>query len=114
MTVLTRDEILTIIDLPITPVDVPEWGGQVFVRPLTAKEREVFESFFQKDADEFGSHRARLVAMAACDENGQNLFTMQDAVALSGKSGTAIGRIFTAAQNVTYPSLEEQEARAKK
>ena len=113
MSNLTREEILNMSDLTPVPVNVPEWGGQVYVRPLTALEKEVFESYFGK-TEEGISIGARLVSMAACDANGEKLFAPEDIVLLSEKSGSAIGTIFAKAQGLTYPSRMEQEERLKK
>ena len=40
---LNRADILNKTDLPKEEVFVPEWGGSVFVRALTAKERVIYE-----------------------------------------------------------------------
>ena len=40
---LTRDLILGMDDLSRVRVDVPEWGGHLFVRSMTGMERDAFE-----------------------------------------------------------------------
>ena len=44
MTILTRDQILQANDLVTETVEVPEWGGSVFVKSLTGVERDQFEA----------------------------------------------------------------------
>ena len=39
MAILTRDQIMNLDDLPVEVIDVPEWGGEVKVRGMSAEER---------------------------------------------------------------------------
>ena len=39
MAILTREEIMNLDDLPVEVVEVPEWGGEVKVRGMSAEER---------------------------------------------------------------------------
>ena len=41
---LNREAILAAEDLPRELVEVPEWGGAVYVRALTGAERDQFEA----------------------------------------------------------------------
>ena len=45
---LTRNEILAVDDLQTQKVDVPEWGGSVYVRGLTGSERDALEASIVK------------------------------------------------------------------
>lgn len=104
-TVLTRDAILAASDMPpIEAVHVPEWGGQVFVRPLTATERDQFERRvlqFKNGAKGSQNLRSVLVAMAACDADGQRLFTDEDAVKLGAKCAAAMDRVYEVASRLS-------------
>src|SRR5215471_2388356 len=95
---LSREEILRAADLPTEDVDVPEWGGSVRVRALTAADRDRIEGE-QADASgpaRFHNFRARLVARAAVDGAGRPLFGEDDVHALAQKSAVALDRVFTA------------------
>lgn len=111
---LTRDAILSAEDLRREPVRVPEWGGVVWVRTLTGEERDRWETmaFISEDGKVRANEdniRARLVALSACDENGDLLFTVEDIEALGRKSATAINRLFDAASRVNAVSAADME-----
>jgi hypothetical protein len=97
---LTRDEILEAEDLKRADVPVPEWGGTLLVRGLTGKERDQYEESMIRwqSGNKIGANmtnaRARLVSMAAIDEEGKRLFSDRDVRALGEKSGKALDRVF--------------------
>ena len=96
---LTRDAILGASDIKTKEVAVPEWGGTVRVRGLTAAQRDVVEaqavSARGKDVSiNMAGLRASMAAMAIVDENDKPLFTKADVKALGEKSGTALDRVF--------------------
>lgn len=104
---LTRDSILAQSDLPKVKVEVPEWGGVLWVRSMTGSERDAFEAdayLLQKQYGEgigaIRNLRARLVVATACDESGQLLFTKADADAVGGKNAHALDRVFQASQRL--------------
>lgn len=109
---LTKDQILGIKDLQIEKVEVPEWGGYIFVRGMTGAERDLFESSV---VDIRGSSqkinminvRAKMVSLTACDENGNRLFDDADVIELGKKSASALQRIFDTAQRLSGLSKEE-------
>lgn len=107
---LSRAQILGAFDLPTRRVEVPEWGGHVFVRMLTAGERDEFEAAQQSGGNPHKDLRARLAAATVCDESGELLFTAQDVPALTAKAGRALDRIFAAAakhNGITAADIEE-------
>ncbi len=100
MGALSRAAILAANDRPLTPVDVPEWGGSVFVRVMSGAERDSYESGLvgaDGKSRDMRNLRARLVVRVACDEAGARLFADEDADALGSKNADALDRIFTAA-----------------
>lgn len=106
---LTRDQILSVSDSRRIEVQVPEWGGSVFVRSITAAERDAFESE-QWDPDEkrmdFTNQRARYCALCVCDDRGSRLFTSDDAIALGAKSSAALDRVYNAAVKLNRADAE--------
>lgn len=102
---LSKDAILKADDLPKETVKVPEWGGDVVVRSMTGKERDQFEQsiYDTKSASKqtnLANIRARLCAMTMADENGDLLFTMEEAEELGKKSAKALDRVFSVAQKL--------------
>lgn len=108
--ILGRDEILAAADRPIVLVDVPEWGGAVFVRSISGAERDAFELSWAADKTNI---RAKLAAVCCCDESGDPLFDHADDIAALGdKSGAALDRVFDAATKLnkfTDKDIDELE-----
>ena len=117
---LTRDQILLADDLTRERVDVPEWmppGSKpedsfVYVRELTASEKDLFE------AENFKAKgvpvnqidfRARLLSRTICDENGKLLFSQKDVQALGLKSKVAADRCANVALRLSAATDEEKD-----
>ncbi|MBA7515234.1 hypothetical protein ES705_07273 [subsurface metagenome] len=108
---LTREEILAVEDFQIEKVDVPEWGGHVFVRSLTGHQRDAIEAAtlsyrstgtkMELGQMKLEGLRARLCAATICDEDGKTLFTESDMKALGEKSASALDRVFGVAQRIS-------------
>lgn len=120
MKVLGRDEILGASDIKRELVQVPEWGedAAVWVRSLTAKERDDYERsmiVYQngKNKPDLSQARAKLAAAAICDENGVRLFTDADVKALGDKSASALQRVFEVAQRLSGITGEDVEELVK-
>jgi hypothetical protein len=121
MSLLTRDQILDAQDLKSEDVDVPEWGGSVRVRELTASERDAVEAASTSIRIEKGQaqtdfnkavmegFRARLAAYSIVDEAGNRLFTDQDMLALGKKSSSAMQRVFDVAMKLSAFTAKDVE-----
>lgn len=111
MTALRRDAILGADDRPRERVEVPEWGGHVYVRSMSGTERDGWEASFLGDAENRGlrNARARLVVLCAVDEEGRRIFAEHDADALGEKSGLALDRVFKAAMRMNALGRAEVE-----
>lgn len=111
---LTRDQILAIQDIEIEEVQVPEWGGSVYVRGLSGAERDLFEKSIvtqrgKATAVDMANIRAKLAALSVCDAEGKRLFTERDAKALGEKSASALQRIFEVARRLSGIGDEDIE-----
>lgn len=113
MAILSKKDILAKQDLPKEIVSVPEWGGEVYIRALSAGELDRYQtSMLQqrhgKSQDvNLENIRSKLVVLTAVDEDGNRLFDDRDAKALSEKSGAAINKLFTVAQRLSGISNQE-------
>ena len=110
---LSREDILNADDLPVREVETPEWGegASVFVRTLSAAEREAMTDFNKgDDGKEKGNFLGRFVAVVACDDKGLRLFEDGDAEALAEKGPDALIRIMEAAQE--HNGMTESAAEA--
>lgn len=118
MGLLGRDAIIAAVDLETADVEVPEWGGSVRVRTITAQDRERFSALSraEKDAETDIGFQALFVAFCAVDEAGALLFpSAADRQALAGKNAYALSRVFLAAWKLNRmgsekaPAVEEAE-----
>ena len=101
---LNRDAIVNMNDRKIVLINIPEWGGDVFIRKWSGKERSLFLSKSIKadgngaevNLDSLYDNMALVVAMSLCDEVGTRLFTaeQEDIAILSSKDGEIIQRIY--------------------
>ena len=117
---LSRDGILAAKDIQTETVPVPEWGDEVIIRGLTGEELDDYQAsrrqfrnagtpqqeliYVQTNA------RATLLAKCIVDENGERLFTDQDAGLLGMKNGKVLDRLYDVAARLSGLSNEEQEA----
>ena len=100
MQILTKSDILADReDIPFEVVEVPEWGGAVRVRGLTAAERDRYEASLVKlskrgDVQQTSENaKGRLAALGICDERGGRIFSDDDARSLGDKSAKALSRV---------------------
>lgn len=115
---LTREAILAADDLKREKVEVPEWGGHVYVRQLTAGERERWEerNLARRGPDSqvnLENLTSSLAALTMCDEAGGHLFTEADIPALNGKSAAALQRVWTAAIDLNRVGKQDVEELVK-
>lgn len=116
---LGRDAILAANDLEYRDVDVPEWGGTVQVRSLTATQRdqlslmvvsfdETLKASTKGDAIDLKLDRkglaemkAQVVVWTVCDGDGKRLFAQRDIDDVGGKSPDVIDRLYEAALDLS-------------
>ena len=111
---LNAGEILAVQDLKTIEVEVPEWGGAVRLRELSARDREWYyaqtiteetvivngkEQTLQKT--DIVDVRARLLSRAIVSEIGQPIFDDAEVKLLGGKSNAVIDRLFREAQKLS-------------
>lgn len=114
MALLTKEQILKVKDIETRTVSVPEWGGDVLVRSLSATERDYFES---KLVDQSGGKvranlqniKARLASMAIVDEEGNRVFSEQEIAILGTKSAAALNRISEAITDMSGISKKDMD-----
>ena len=100
---LSRDEILRHCELPSEELAVPEWGGVVRIRSLTAGERDAFEIEL-KDARTGGqvpNVRAALAVKVLTDDEGKRIFRDADAETLAAFGAKPLDRVFSLASRLS-------------
>lgn len=114
---LSKDAIIAVQDTKIERVEVPEWGGHVYVRGLTARERDEFETSTVKmnkkgqREDNLENFRARFVSLVMVDDKGARLFTNRAEVSMLGnKSAAALQRVFNKGQELNGMSDDDVDS----
>ena len=85
--ILKREDILNVEDVRREMVHVPEWGGDVIVRSMTAAQRIAFEQELIKDQNLI---RPLIVCFSVVDENDELQFKPEDARLLLERNYAAI------------------------
>ena len=102
MSCLTASQILAADDTKTEAIDVPEWGGTVYVKTLRGTDRDSFEESLSKEKDK--PFRSRFLVMTLCDEKGKLLFTADQVASLGEKSSLVLNRVFDKAWEINYLS----------
>lgn len=105
---LTAEDILAANDDVVRAVEVPEWGGRVWVRGLTGSERDLFENSIlegrgRNQSVNLKNFRAKLVVAATVkgEYSKERLFADPSHVQRLGtKSARALQRVFDVAQEL--------------
>lgn len=107
MAILNREQIFKAKDIKTETVPVPEWGGEVIVKGLSASQRDAYESgMFTVDKNQnfhfnMDNNKAKLVQMTIVDEEGKPLFEKADIEMLGSKSASALNRVYDVAQELS-------------
>jgi hypothetical protein len=108
MAVLSRDAIKKAQDWKLEKAEVPEWGGDVYLKTLSGTERDLFEDGY---ADQkMKNFRARFLSLSLCDENGERLYGDDEASELGMKSSVVLNRLFDKAWALNAFRTEDVDA----
>lgn len=105
MTALNREMILSAGDLRHEKVEMPEWGGHVYVSSVSAADWMDFQDAAIKGKEDQGQSNTapwvgRMLVRTIVDEQGQRLFADEDAPILMRKPLTVINRLYRAADRL--------------
>ena len=108
---LTKDQILAADDLGLLEVNVPEWGGELFLRVMTVGERDAYENdWIQNKHRGVENFRAKFLQRVLCNSKGELLFTAGEIDLLAGKSARVMNRLWNLAMrhnSLTDADVEE-------
>ena len=114
--VLNKQDILQARDVVTEMLEVPEWGGAIYVRSISAAERGLIEEGAARFKESKGKNdtfartfTVKMVSMSVCDENGQRLFEDKDIALLQQKNAAVISRIAEVAQRLSGFSKQDLE-----
>ena len=113
---LSRDDILQTQGIQTDEVEVPEWGGKILVRELSAA--EVAKIGFgmagkgggetEVDLAKLGEYVPQMIAWCVVDENLNSIFDLEDIMRLSAKSINPVQRIITKIMELSDLSSNEE------
>jgi hypothetical protein len=110
---LTKEQILSASYPPSEPLDVPEWGGTLYIGVMSGAERDRLESLTLKERERGFTHlRGRMAAYTIRDEHGKPMFTEADVPTLSALSSSALGLVYDVAarlNGLTKKDVDELE-----
>lgn len=116
---LNRDAILSALDWRREAVEVPEWGGTIYVREFSGADRDAFylEVLRRKQHEGEGADVAGLttwlLVRTLCDEQGNLLFAPEDEAALAAKAAAVLNRLFLKAMEINGLAADAADAAAK-
>lgn len=113
---LDKKAIIEANDIGTGKISVPEWGGDVYVKALSIRERDILGGFARKFLDTeidkkgkldqkmlrteeaekaFNDFRIHKVGFSLCDDKGERIFTNDEIETILGKkSPESIDRVF--------------------
>ena len=111
---LTLDQIRSAQTVITEDVHVPEWGGTVRVKALTAKERDAFEAGLvvgkgKNRRVSIDNVRAQLVVASVVDADGKQMFKPADAEWMGDQSAAAVARVYDVAGRLSGVSDDDVE-----
>ena len=113
MDCLSKADILGADDRRPIRVDVPEWGGVVYVRPLSGVERDELEAWQAVNKGGVGL-RAKVASLVLCDAAGASLEFSEDEVdRLGERSAAALARVLNVASEASGLGAAAVEEAAK-
>ena len=107
MALLSKDDILGCNDIPTELVEVPEWGGHVKVRGMSAGERDRFDDMIRTQG--MAALRATMASSGIIDEDGKRLFTDAEVNKLAEKSAEALDRVVEAVSRLSGLTPDDAE-----
>lgn len=97
MAVLSRDQIFSKPDIETDEVDVPEWGGAVRIRSITAAQQKeiakIQNNTARSETDRYARGRLQMVVFGCVDKEGSPLFTEDDFAALEERNPGVLNRL---------------------
>lgn len=111
---LDRAAIIGAQDLKTIDIEVPEWGGTVRLRMLTASERFAVNDAANASGEFDPSvFQTVLIERTAVNEDGSPLFDKGDSAALGAKCSSAIATVFAAAAELNGLGPKSTDAAEK-
>ena len=113
---LDKETIFASADDERERVEIPEWGGELYVRVMTGTERDCYEAeLIEMErkkvplVQQLKDARAKLVVLTTVDEDGRRIFDDEDVEKVGQKSFKVLDRICSVAQRLNLLTDEAIE-----
>lgn len=115
MASLTRDQILKQTKSKMKEINVPEWGGSVFIKVMSVGERDRYENEWQHARGHGGyqNFSTKFLIRCICEEDGTLLFTDADIEKLKNLPADAMRHLWDEAMSLNKLKSEDVEELAK-
>jgi hypothetical protein len=113
MKLLSKNDIIQAEDVVFEYVDVPEWGGKVKLYAMSLSEHIGFEKLKATDGSINGEQIVFVLSNGIRDEDGNKLFTKEDAKALLKKNTSVVSRLFMRCAELSKVSTPDSEKMEK-
>jgi hypothetical protein len=111
---LNKEQILSADDAGLLEVNVPEWGGSVYIRCMSVASRDAYENdWVQNKHKGVENFRTKFLQKVLCDAEGQLLFTEQEIATLGTKSARVMNRLWEKAMKHNALAESDVEELAK-
>lgn len=118
MALISKSQILGASDITTETVAVPEWGGDVLVRGLSARQRGAWQQSMRvtragKPDMDVTFMNVSLCMLCIVDEDGKRMFEESELLALADKSASAIEAVARVALRLSGLDEEDRQALLK-
>jgi len=113
---LTAGDILAAKDFKTKEIEVPAWGGSVFIRTFSGKDADIIEeaSLEIKRGGSVKGLRSLFLILSVCDKEGNLLFDSSQAEAIEEKNGDALTLLMNEIMSLNFITEEEIDKLEKK
>lgn len=111
MALLTKEQILEADDRPAEVIEVPEWGGEVRIRPMMQLDQAKFQREIEQaeKSNRLSVLHEKIVTKSIVDDDGQQMFDDSEIGKLSERSSAAMNRVVTACLRLNRTTKEDVE-----
>lgn len=113
---ITLDDIVKSSQVKEVQFEVPEWGGYLILREMTAEARDAYEGSLLRENEKgeiernLSNARAKMIAACAIGPDGKRMFDNESKVnALGNQPNTIISRIFDKCRELNGMNVEDVE-----
>lgn len=98
--------------LKVEKIELPEMGGEVYIKELTAGEREALEKQMQSQTDK-NAVRATVFVHSVCNADGELMFDVEDIEAIKQLPSRPVIKVFNRSNEINGITPEQVDTAEK-